>query len=45
MTGRRLEARDPAPDATVLDTTNMPVALSSFWQGGFAALVFLRHYG
>ena len=45
MTGARLEVRDPAPDATVLDTMGSPVALSSFWRGGFAALVFLRHYG
>lgn len=40
-----LAVRDRAPDVTLLDTTGRAVTLSSLWQGHFAALVFLRHYG
>jgi hypothetical protein len=41
----RLAVRDAAPAATVLDATGREVSLASLWQGAFAALVFLRHYG
>jgi hypothetical protein len=40
-----LAVRDAAPDVTVLDAAGCEVRLSSLWEGHFAALVFLRHYG
>ena len=45
MTHRQLAAGDAAPAATVLDTAGRQVSLSAFWEGAFAALVFLRHLG
>ncbi len=38
-------AGDPAPDLTLAGSDGRPVHLSSLWQDGPAALVFLRHFG
>ncbi len=45
MLRRQLAAGDAAPAAAVLDTASRQVPLGSFWDGAFAALVFLRHFG
>jgi len=34
-----------APDIEVFDTNGNPIRLSTFWQGGLTALVFMRHAG
>ena len=34
-----------APDLILLDAEERPVALSSLWQRGPLALIFLRHFG
>lgn len=34
-----------APDVEVFDTNGNPARLSTFWQGGLTALVFMRHVG
>ena len=34
-----------SPDLILLDPEERPVALSSLWQRGPLALIFLRHFG
>ena len=36
---------DPAPDLSLLDADERPVALSSLWKRAPLALIFLRHFG
>jgi peroxiredoxin len=43
-TGGSLE-RSPAPDIEMMDAAGLPVRLSSFWQAGPTAFVFVRHLG
>lgn len=40
-----LAAGDLAPDLSLLDADERPVALSSLWKGKPLALIFLRHFG
>ena len=40
-----LSLGDPAPDLSLLDAEERPVALSSLWQQKPLALIFLRHFG
>ncbi len=40
-----VEPGQPAPDVTLRNGDDQPVALSSFWIQRPTALVFVRHFG
>ena len=42
---KELGVGDLAPDLSLLDADEQPVALSSLWKRRPLALIFLRHFG
>lgn len=40
-----LQPGDPAPDVKLMDLAGATVHLNTFWSGGPAVIIFLRHFG